>query len=491
MLANEHLRVDGRPDDGTWSIATDDGVRGRRARTASSTAATAATPTTTRRPTEDVVVDRPDVGDASTRSSPDRCGPGSSSSRCTGGRATRSATSVVQPPRRRDRRSSRCARRSSCAPDERFLRVRIEFDNRCRDHRLRAHFPLPAPVDRSDAECAFAVVERGLTAEGGPHETAAADVRLASVRRRAPTASVGLARAARRPARVRGRRRRRASSRSRCCAPPATSPAPSSRCARTRPGRSTRSRARSCSGTIAVEYALLPHRGDWRRRDLHDAADEFLVPLERVRGGVTAARHGAPTGRTLRVEGAVVSAVLARAGRSRRAGLQPVPLRDRRDRRARRAPPSTRLDRRPARRPARVLRRRRDARPVGDRDAAARPRTRPDRVQAPARRRLDRLVEAGDRARPERDDRRPIPTRRATSRVDHDLAGAGGPDETRREVHDRAEQVPFADEHLAGREPDAHRRETHRSARPARRSCGRSSTRLGRVARRRTSLRRR
>ena len=40
----------------------------------------------------------------------------------------------------------------------------------CRDHRLRAHFPLPTPVDGSDAECAFSVVHRGLEVEGGPHE---------------------------------------------------------------------------------------------------------------------------------------------------------------------------------------------------------------------------------------------------------------------------------------------------------------------------------
>src|SRR4029077_14923611 len=53
---------------------------------------------------------------------------------------------------------------------ERFLRVSHAFDNRARDHRLRAHFPLPATVAGSDAECAFTVVHRGLTAEGGPHE---------------------------------------------------------------------------------------------------------------------------------------------------------------------------------------------------------------------------------------------------------------------------------------------------------------------------------
>ena len=53
---------------------------------------------------------------------------------------------------------------------ERFVRVETNVDNRSRDHRLRVHLPLPTPADRSHAECAFAVVERGLTAEGGPTE---------------------------------------------------------------------------------------------------------------------------------------------------------------------------------------------------------------------------------------------------------------------------------------------------------------------------------
>ncbi len=53
---------------------------------------------------------------------------------------------------------------------ERLVRVHTTFDNPCRDHRLRAHFPLPAPAATSRAECAFAVVERGLEAEGGPTE---------------------------------------------------------------------------------------------------------------------------------------------------------------------------------------------------------------------------------------------------------------------------------------------------------------------------------
>jgi alpha-mannosidase len=53
---------------------------------------------------------------------------------------------------------------------EQLVRVETSFDNTCRDHRLRSWFPLPSPADVSRAECAFAVVERGLTAEGGPHE---------------------------------------------------------------------------------------------------------------------------------------------------------------------------------------------------------------------------------------------------------------------------------------------------------------------------------
>jgi mannosylglycerate hydrolase len=51
------------------------------------------------------------------------------------------------------------------------VRVRIELDNHgLRDHRLRVHLPLSHPAATSRAECAFAVVERGLTAEGGPTE---------------------------------------------------------------------------------------------------------------------------------------------------------------------------------------------------------------------------------------------------------------------------------------------------------------------------------
>jgi len=53
---------------------------------------------------------------------------------------------------------------------EPFVRLRVEFDNRCDDHRVRLHLPLPSPASVSYAEGQFAVVERGLTAEGGGGE---------------------------------------------------------------------------------------------------------------------------------------------------------------------------------------------------------------------------------------------------------------------------------------------------------------------------------
>ena len=54
--------------------------------------------------------------------------------------------------------------------DEAVVRVRTRFTNPSRDHRLRVHLPLPTPATSSHAECAFTVVERGLTAEGRPGE---------------------------------------------------------------------------------------------------------------------------------------------------------------------------------------------------------------------------------------------------------------------------------------------------------------------------------
>jgi alpha-mannosidase len=53
---------------------------------------------------------------------------------------------------------------------EQLVRVVTRWTNQSRDQRVRVTFPLPEPAVASRAECVFAVVERGLEAEGGPTE---------------------------------------------------------------------------------------------------------------------------------------------------------------------------------------------------------------------------------------------------------------------------------------------------------------------------------
>ena len=53
---------------------------------------------------------------------------------------------------------------------EPFARITISFENRSDDHRVRFHASLPRPAAHSHAEGQFAVVERGLSGEGGYEE---------------------------------------------------------------------------------------------------------------------------------------------------------------------------------------------------------------------------------------------------------------------------------------------------------------------------------
>jgi hypothetical protein len=190
---------------------------------------------------------------------------------------------------------------------ERFLRVHVELDNRARDHRLRAHFPLPAPVVGSHAECAFAVVERGLTAEGGPHEAGLPTF----VSRRFVDASDGaqglallhdglleyevvadgheLALTLLRAVGYLSR------------SDPALRPNPA--------GPLDPLEGSQLQRRLAFDYALLPHAGDWEQAALHEAADEFLAPLGRVRGGGWPGASRPASGAALTVDGVRVSAV--------------------------------------------------------------------------------------------------------------------------------------------------------------------------------------
>jgi hypothetical protein len=195
---------------------------------------------------------------------------------------------------------------------ERFLRIRTELDNRCRDHRLRVHFPLAAAVDGSDAECAFAVVHRGLAAEGGPGEAGLPTF----VSRRFVDASDGTAGLALLHDGLleyevvdEGRELaltllRATGYLSRIALPLRPDPA----------GPPMPVEGAQVQGVRVLEYAVLPHRGDWHRAGLYGAADEFLVPLERARGGGVAGATRPPTGQSLAVRGAQVSAVTREPG---------------------------------------------------------------------------------------------------------------------------------------------------------------------------------
>ncbi|MCX6511959.1 MAG: hypothetical protein NT160_02585, partial [Actinobacteria bacterium] len=60
--------------------------------------------------------------------------------------------------------------RVSVIADSPKVEVQSSVLNQARDHRLRIHLPLVEPTEHSDAECAFAVVSRGLSAEGRSEE---------------------------------------------------------------------------------------------------------------------------------------------------------------------------------------------------------------------------------------------------------------------------------------------------------------------------------
>jgi mannosylglycerate hydrolase len=189
---------------------------------------------------------------------------------------------------------------------ERFVRVTHDLDNRARDHRLRAHFPLPDRVTGSDAECAFAVVHRGLDAEGGIHEyglptfpsrrfvdASSGDAGLALVHDGLLEYEVidgghALALTLLRAVGYLSR------------AEPTLRPNDA--------GPTVPVAGAQVQGMQRAEYAVLLHRGDWRAADCYGAADALLVPFERTRAAGTGSEpaHGG----ALRVDGAEVSAVL-------------------------------------------------------------------------------------------------------------------------------------------------------------------------------------
>lgn len=302
-LENEHLRVVVDPHTGTYDVTTTDGVTasglGRLVEGGDGGDTYNYSP-----PTHDVVIDHPEAVTVTLHES----GPV---------RAQLRVLTWYRWPQHAVGDERRCTRRSDeqiltevvttleLRAGEPMLRVRTELDHRCRDHRLRAHFPLPRPVESSHAECAFAVVERTLTAEGGPHEVPLPTF----VSRRFVDASdgeEGLAilhdglleyevvgdgtELALTLLRATGYLSR---------SEPALRPNPA--------GPLDPLEGPQLQGPFAVDYAVLAHRGTWGDARLYELADEVLVPLERVR--VVGGGDRPPRGRPLRVRGAVTSAV--------------------------------------------------------------------------------------------------------------------------------------------------------------------------------------
>jgi hypothetical protein len=313
-LENEHLTVEVDGDDGTFTLTTTDGLSvagcNRLVDGGDGGDTYNYSP-----PLRDEIVDAPDF----VRVDVLERGPV---------RASLLVTALYELPRQAIGDERRCTRRSDetarvevattleLRAGERFVRVRVELDNACRDHRLRAHFPLPARAEGSDAECAFAVVHRDLTAEGGPNEAGLPTF----VSRRfvdCSDGSVGLAllhdglleyEVITGPD---GSGTELALTLLRCVGYLSRSelslrPNPA--------GPLDPLEGPQLHGRHVVDYAVLPHRGDWRAARLHDAADELLVPLERVRAAGTSDATMPATGSVLGVDGAEVSAVMREDG---------------------------------------------------------------------------------------------------------------------------------------------------------------------------------
>jgi mannosylglycerate hydrolase len=190
-----------------------------------------------------------------------------------------------------------------------LVRVHVALDNHgVRDHRLRVELPLPERARTSVAECAFATVERGLVAEGGPTEQGLATypsrrfvtaggltvaheglleyelVDLDGDQATAGTLAVTLLR---------------------CTGmlsqgPMATRPLPA--------GPLTPMEGPQSQHRVEARFAI--HLAG---RDPYAVVDDTSLPLQVTRGGGGSA-PGAPTGQALSISGAEVSAIVREAG---------------------------------------------------------------------------------------------------------------------------------------------------------------------------------
>jgi hypothetical protein len=194
---------------------------------------------------------------------------------------------------------------------EPFLRVSTTIDNRSADHRIRTHFPLPGTATGSQAECAFTVVERGLSAEGGLQEVGLPTFvsrRFVDVQTEGGSLLVvhdGLyeyeitengRELALTLLRATGWLARRE---------PDFRPNPA--------GPQIPVVGAQMTGVHTLRYALALHLGDWESADAYALADRFLVPLQTVVAQPVS--HSLTNhGQNLRVDGGCVSAITRESG---------------------------------------------------------------------------------------------------------------------------------------------------------------------------------
>ncbi len=196
---------------------------------------------------------------------------------------------------------------------EPFLRATIRLTNTASDHRLRAHFPLPFATARSHADGAFDVVERGLEAEGGFEpglptypfrrwvDASDGEIGLAVLARGTPEyeliggrdLAVTLLRC------VGWLSRQDLAARSGPAGPALETP------------------GAQLPGDHVLRLAVYPHHGDWRRGNVHDAAERFSLPMRAA--GVRPHTGELPgSGSTLSIEpsSARLSSLAATSGRT-------------------------------------------------------------------------------------------------------------------------------------------------------------------------------
>jgi mannosylglycerate hydrolase len=210
--------------------------------------------------------------------------------------------------RSEDRAVARTVLRAELRAGEPFLRLRVEVDNPCRDHRLRLHVPLARPAAGSSAEGQFAVVERGTTAEGGHGEVplptfpasgfvdaGGVAVLLGHVTEYElvtdpPELALTLLRAVGRISRDVHRYR--------------SEPA----------GPQTPTPGAQCLGTLVADLAVLPHPGTWHEDGVLTAMECFGHDLLAAPGGAEPGPVGGleATGLSVEGEGVVLSSLRRR-----------------------------------------------------------------------------------------------------------------------------------------------------------------------------------